>query len=143
MPSRDNILSQTAAMLLRRKQLEGYSEARELYHRAAVLIPMSDDPSRTWSSVRRVSESVCAVCAATVRRVSRKEGYTRARSFSDVTGNRSTIIRVMSGNLCRTTLLSNKSVYKTFRRRADLYYTLMAITFAVRRSAASMPCVNL
>ena len=68
---RDNILSQTAAMLLRRKQLEGYSEAWELHHRATVLIPMSDDPSRTWSSVRRVSESVCRMRGNSTSRISK------------------------------------------------------------------------
>ena len=110
-----------------------------------VLIPMSDDPSHTWSSVRRVSKSVCAVCATTARRVFRKEESTKAKSSSDVIRNRSTIIRVVGGNLCQTTSLSIKSVYKTLRRRADMYYMPMAITFTVVviRNAASTTCVNL
>ena len=95
--------------------------------------------------MRRVSKSVCAVCAATVCRVFRKEGSTKAKSSSDVIGNRSTSIRVVGGNLCQTTPLSIKSVYKRLRRRADVYYMQMATTFAAFaiRSAASTTCVNL
>ena len=110
-----------------------------------VSVPLSDDPSRTWSSMRRVSKSMCAVCAAIARRVFRKEGPTKAKSYSDVIGNRSTIFDVVGGNLCQTTHLSIKSVYKTLRRRADVDYMPMAITFAAFAvgSAASTTCVNL
>ena len=129
---RDHILSQIAAIL----------EARELHHRATVLISVLDDSSRTWSSVRRVSGSVRAVCAATIRRVSRRDGYTTAMSFNDVARNRSATIRAASGKLRRTTLLSSKSVWNTLRRRTDLCYTPTAITSATR-SAIPTTCVNL
>ena len=47
--------------------------------------------------------------------------------------------------MCQTTHLSIKSVYKTLRRRADVDYMPMAITFAAFAvgSAASTTCVNL
>ena len=38
------------------------ARTRRAHRSVSVLIPMSDDPSHTWSSVRRVSKSVCAVC---------------------------------------------------------------------------------
>ena len=137
-----NHIAASLQMFLFQIYLERYSEAWELHHRTTISISMSGDPNHTRSSVRRVSEPVCAICAATIGRVSRKEEYTKAKSSSDVTRNRSTVIRVASGNLCRTTLLSSQSVSKTPRGHVDLYCTPMAIAFAVG-SAASITCVKL
>ena len=82
---------------------------------ATGLVSVSDDSSRAWNSVRRVPGSVCGICAATVRRASRREDYSKARSSNDVTTNRSSIVRTVGGRLCRTALLSSKSVCKTLR----------------------------
>lgn len=106
------------------------------------LVSVPDDSDRTRNSVRRVPGSVCAVCATTACRVSRRGDHSKARSSNGVTTNRSSISPAMGGRLRRTTLLSIKSVCKRFRARADPYCTPTAITSAAR-SADMTRCDNL
>ena len=86
---------------------------------AVVMVPMFSDPSHTRSPMRNVPESLRSICAVIIHRVyvKKMEGepvHVRTKSFNDAPTNRSTIVQTVSGKLCRTTLLSGKSVHTAF-----------------------------